>query len=67
MLVKLMVQTSPLFPSEGLIARLAERRVRVVSYADWERIDAAEVARGAPKGKPREKFTRTEEMLAVLD
>jgi ferredoxin--NADP+ reductase len=53
--------------AEGLIALLAERRVRVVSYADWERIDAAEVKRGEPKGKPREKFTRTEEMLAVLD
>lgn len=53
--------------AEGLDALLAERRVRVVSYADWERIDAAEVERGEPKGKPREKFTRTEEMLAVLD
>jgi len=30
-------------------------------------IDSAEIDRGKPKGKPREKFTRTHEMLAVLD
>ena len=46
---------------------LAARSVRVVSYADWQKIDAAEVARGKPHGKPREKFTTVEEMLAVLD
>ena len=46
---------------------LAERDVRVVSYADWQRIDAAETARGKPRGKPREKFTTVAEMLAVLE
>ena len=50
----------------GLQARLDERGVRVVSYADWQRIDAAEIARGAAAGKPREKFTRLDEMLDVL-
>ncbi len=45
---------------------LHERGVRVVSFPDWERIDAAEVARGAPHGKPREKFTRVQEMLEQL-
>jgi len=44
---------------------LAERRVRVVSFADWQRINAAEVARAAP-GHPREKFVRVDDMLAVL-
>ena len=39
---------------------------RVVSYDDWLSIDQAEVSRGSAKGKPREKFTRIEEMLAVL-
>lgn len=53
--------------AQALYPLLAARNVRVVSYADWERIDAAEVARGKPKGKPREKFTGVEEMLAVLD
>lgn len=39
--------------------------VRVVSYADWQSIDAAEIRRGQPVGKPREKFTRLDEMLNV--
>lgn len=45
---------------------LAERKVRVVSYADWQKIDAAEVARGQEVGKPREKFTSVEDMLAAI-
>ena len=46
---------------------LASRGVRVVSFADWQRIDATEQQRGKARGAPREKFTRIEEMLAVLD
>ena len=42
---------------------LAERRVRVVDFAGWQRINAAEVARGMESGRPREKFTRIEELL----
>ncbi len=53
--------------ADGLMATLQGRGVRVVSYADWQQIDAAEVRRGEAAGKPREKFTRVEEMLAVLD
>jgi ferredoxin--NADP+ reductase len=44
---------------------LRERGVRPVSYADWLKINEAEVQR-AVHGKPREKFTRIAEMLAVL-
>lgn len=46
---------------------LTERGVRVVSWDDWCRIDAAEVARGQRNGKPREKYTAVAEMLACLD
>ena len=53
--------------SEALQPLLASRGVSVVSLADWLKIDAAEVARGQPKGKPREKFTRVAEMLQCLD
>lgn len=42
---------------------LATRGVRVISYEDWRRIDAAEVKRGERVGKPREKFTTIEEMI----
>jgi ferredoxin--NADP+ reductase len=52
---------------EALEPLFAARGVRVVSLADWFKIDEAEVARGQPKGKPREKFTRVAEMLQCLD
>ena len=51
---------------EALARLLAERRVRVVSYADWRRIEAAENAAAAPLA-PRRKLATVAEMLAVLD
>jgi ferredoxin--NADP+ reductase len=51
---------------EGLYATLARSDSRVLSYADWRRIDAEEQRRGAAMGKPREKITRVSDMLAVL-
>lgn len=45
---------------------LQRRKIRPVSFSDWKSIDAAEVARGAKSGKPREKFTYVKEMLALL-
>jgi ferredoxin--NADP+ reductase len=48
----------------GLDALIAARGVDVTSFADWRRIDAAEIARARP-GAPREKFVRRDEMLAV--
>lgn len=50
-----------------LMDLLRSRKVRFVSFADWQRIDAAEIERGKRKGKPREKFTRIQEMLDILD
>jgi ferredoxin--NADP+ reductase len=51
----------------SVLALLSSRGVRVVSWADWRRIDAAEVAAGAAAGKPREKFTRVAEMVGALE
>lgn len=45
---------------------LTERGLRRVGFADWERIDTAEVA-AAPSGAPRRKLTRIADLLAVLD
>jgi ferredoxin/flavodoxin---NADP+ reductase len=42
---------------------LRERGIDFVSFAGWQAIDAAEVARGEPQGRPRVKFVRVEEML----
>lgn len=39
-------------------------RKKVVGLSEWRAIDAAEIERGAARGKPREKFTRIEEMLS---
>ena len=50
----------------GVTPLLQRRGVRVVSYEDWGKIDAAELRRGESAGKPREKFTRVTEMLQVL-
>jgi NADPH-dependent glutamate synthase beta subunit-like oxidoreductase len=49
----------------GLDALLTERGVRPVSFADWQRIEAAETAR-AREGSPREKFTAIEEMIRAV-
>ena len=47
-------------------ALLAQRKVRVVSYPEWQIIDRLEVA-AAPEGAPRRKFVTPEEMIAALD
>ena len=43
-----------------------ERQPRVISYANWQRLDAIEVERGERAGRPRVKFTDTEMMLQAL-
>ena len=53
--------------ADGLTRLLRSRSVRVVSYMDWQKMDAAEIRRGETAGKPREKFTRVKEMLEVLE
>ena len=45
---------------------LKERSIRSVSYADWKKIEAAEI-KNARGEHPREKFVTIEEMLDVLD
>jgi NADPH-dependent glutamate synthase beta subunit-like oxidoreductase len=47
----------------ALDALLSERGVEPVTFRDWQKIEAAEVAR-ARVGSPREKFTRVADMLA---
>jgi ferredoxin/flavodoxin---NADP+ reductase len=42
---------------------LAERKPDHVTFPSWQAIDAAEVARGEPQGRPRVKFCRVAEML----
>lgn len=35
----------------------------MISFLDWQRIDAAEVGQGQNIGKPREKFVDIDKML----
>ena len=46
---------------------LGRSNIRHISFADWKIIDSAEITRGEPAGKPREKYTYVNEMLALLD
>jgi ferredoxin--NADP+ reductase len=49
----------------GLDALLASRDIVPVTFRDWRRIEAAEVA-AALDGNPREKFTSVEAMLTAI-
>ena len=56
---------SPRIGLEGLRPALSRLGIEVISYSTWQRIDDQEIARGAAKTKPREKFTRVSEMLTI--
>ncbi|MCC7142064.1 MAG: FAD-dependent oxidoreductase [Candidatus Eisenbacteria bacterium] len=45
---------------------LQAKGVRYVSYAEWQRLDQLELERGAAVGRPRNKFSRVDEMLKAL-
>jgi ferredoxin--NADP+ reductase len=47
-------------------ALVRERQPQYFTYADWHRLDALEIERGAAQGRPRVKFVSVEEMLAAL-
>jgi ferredoxin--NADP+ reductase len=54
-------------PAPGAVHDLLRSRgVEVVTWADWQALDAHEVAAGAARGAPREKVTDTGEMLAII-
>jgi ferredoxin--NADP+ reductase len=49
----------------GLDALLAARGTKVVTFRDWQKIDASEVA-AARAGSPREKHVSIEDMLGAI-
>lgn len=51
--------------SKAVRALIEERKIQVIDFKSWKKIDAAEIERGQAVGKPREKFVSIEEMLAV--
>jgi ferredoxin--NADP+ reductase len=57
----------PLHPDPGSVEQFVRaRRPNYFSYADWLKLDELEIARGQAQGRPRVKFTSTQEMLAAL-
>lgn len=57
---------TPADASPDTIEKLVHERQRhFFSYADWQRLDAHELARGKATGRPRVKLTSLEEMLAA--
>ena len=52
---------------DGVKDEAKKRGCRRVSWHDWKKIDAVERATGQKNGREREKFTKVEDMLAVLD
>lgn len=49
----------------GFDALAEQRRLAVVTFTDWKKIEEAETGR-AREGSPREKFVRVEEMMSTL-
>ncbi|MBD3647354.1 MAG: NADP oxidoreductase, partial [Pseudomonadales bacterium] len=45
---------------------LESRQPHAISYQDWAAIDEAETSKGKASNRPRVKFTRLDDMLAVL-
>jgi ferredoxin--NADP+ reductase len=60
------VLSPPYAAAAAAAKRIRENQPRCLSYADWQRLNAIEIARGKALGRPRLKFTRVDDMLAVL-
>jgi ferredoxin/flavodoxin---NADP+ reductase len=45
---------------------IRQRQPHVIGWSEWLRLNELEVARGRALGRPREKFTRVDEMLEAL-
>ncbi len=66
-MIKQSPETNDLPAPDAIVAVLAERGVRVVTWQDWLILDAHEVQAGKAVGKPREKLVSIEQALALLD
>ena len=51
---------------ESMRDLVRQRQPKYFTYADWKKLDAMEVAKGQPQGRPRVKFTSVEEMIGAL-
>lgn len=59
---------TPQTPSRpGIDELLAQRAVRTLDFASWQKLDAIEVSQGAREERPRVKLITADEMFAALD
>lgn len=57
----------PDVPAASLDVLLAGRQPRVLTFADWRRLDAIEVERGTSAGRPRVKLITADEVARALE
>lgn len=53
--------------ADGLTELFKDRNIRPVSYEEWKIIEQAEFDAGHKLGKPREKYAKVEDMMALLN
>jgi ferredoxin--NADP+ reductase len=58
---------TPAASAGALDLLLAGRQPRVLTFADWRRLDAIEVARGTSAGRPRVKLVTADEVARALE
>jgi len=51
---------------DAALSMLLGHGIDVVTFEDWQRLDADEIERGEAAGKIREKYTRVEEMMDAV-
>jgi ferredoxin--NADP+ reductase len=56
----------PALDASALDALLTSRQPRVLTFADWRRLDAVEVERGRSVGRPRVKLVTADEVARAL-
>lgn len=57
---------TPATPDRAAVETLLrERGVDFITFADWQKLDQTEIARGAALNRPRLKFSRVADMLAA--
>ncbi len=52
---------------EDAVKFIRARQPDLVTFEDWQRLNALEVSRGKPQGRPRVRFTSVDEMLEALE
>ena len=57
---------APVCGGDDIRDRLAERGIDVVSWSDWQRLDAWECEQGVQRGRLRHKLTSVDEMMTVI-